>query len=78
LSCIIDDALGRWWLNRAGSAPAQTERVSMSSAEYHRKMAAEYSRLANIATTEQERCNYLRLEQEELLLANPDAFVWQV
>jgi len=50
----------------------------MSSAEYHRKAAAEYRRLADSATTEQDRCNYLRLEQEQLLLANSEPLAWQV
>lgn len=77
LCCIISDQLGALVIENCG-VPAPTERVSMQSAEYHRKMAAEYNRLANSATTEQERREYLRLEQEELLMAYSEPFIWNV
>ena len=47
----------------------------MANAEYHRKQAAEFKRLGNLATTEQARAEYARLEQEELLLIDPDPYL---
>ncbi len=71
MSCITNarhpDHLGR---------SVQMELISMPSAEYHRKMAAEYNRLAELATTDQERRNYLRLAEQEMLLANSNSTVW--
>lgn len=49
--------------------------ANMGTAEFHRKQAAEYKRLGNLATTESERAQYARLEQEQLLLVDPDPYL---
>ena len=46
----------------------------MGNAEHHREQAAKFKRLGRLATTEQARLEYARLEQEQLLLIAPDPY----
>lgn len=60
---------------RRDSAPAPMGATHVTNPEYHRKQAAEFKRLGNLANTEEDRAGYARLAQAELLLIDPDPYL---